>query len=185
MFERFTRAGRDVVVRAQVEARELGAGSIGTPHLLLAAAPAVPGLPAAPLRAALSESSEAAALATLGIDLDEVRRRAEVAFGPGALRRGRTRGPGRCREGGGHLAFTPAAKRALEGALREALDLGDRHIAAGHIVLGVLRADDPAVLRVLDRAGLDLEAVRGSALAARDWQPAAADRRREPPAGGD
>ena len=140
MFERFTSAGRDVVVRAQVEARELDAGSIGAPHLLLAAAPVVPGLPAAALRAALSETSEAEALATLGIDLAEVRRRAEVAFGPGALQRGRARGRGGCRGGGAHLPFTPAAKRALEGSLREAIRCRDDHIAPGHVVLGVLRA---------------------------------------------
>lgn len=184
MFERFTSAARDVVVRAQAEARELEAGSIGAPHLLLAAAPVVPGLPASRLRAALSETPEAAALATLGIDLDEVRRRAEDAFGPGALQRGRARGRGGCR-GAGHLPFTPAAKRALEGSLREAIKCRDNYIGPGHLVLGVLWADDPAVLRVLDRAGLDPEAVRGSALAARTREPAAADRRREPPAGGD
>jgi hypothetical protein len=38
---------------------------------------------------------DAEALATIGIDLDEVRRRVEEAFGPGALER--TRAGGRAR----------------------------------------------------------------------------------------
>ena len=36
MFERFTHAARDVVVRAQHEARDLQQSPIGTQHLLLA-----------------------------------------------------------------------------------------------------------------------------------------------------
>jgi ATP-dependent Clp protease ATP-binding subunit ClpA len=169
MFERFTHAAREAVVHAQEEARGAGARSVGAPHLLVGAAPAVPGLAPEPLRAALAESSPAAALASIGIDLDEVRRRVEEHFGPGALPRGRRARAGRRGlRGVDHLSFTPAAKRALEGALREAVEHGDRHIAAGHVVLGVLRTEDPAVLGVLQRAGLDPERVRALALAARD-----------------
>ncbi|MFI5937230.1 Clp protease N-terminal domain-containing protein [Actinoplanes sp. NPDC051494] len=36
MFERFTHAARDVVIRAQAEARDLGQKPIGTEHMLLA-----------------------------------------------------------------------------------------------------------------------------------------------------
>ena len=36
MFERFTASARQIVVRAQSEARELGHGFIGCEHLLLA-----------------------------------------------------------------------------------------------------------------------------------------------------
>jgi ATP-dependent Clp protease ATP-binding subunit ClpA len=169
VFERFTDAARDAVVQAQERARETGAPSIGTPHLLVGAAPGVPGLAREPLEAAMAGASDAAALASIGIDLEEVRRRAEDAFGPGALSRGRGRRARRpC---GGALPFTPTAKAALEGALREAVAHGDRHIAAGHIVLGVLRTEDPAALEVLRRAGLDPGHVRTLAAAARERRP--------------
>lgn len=106
MFERFTRPAREVVVRAQEEARGLGHGWIGTEHLLLAAlrAPDQPGaatlvrlgVSAESCRAAISGvvggadgdalgPEDAEALRAFGIDLEEIRRRAESAFGDGAL----------------------------------------------------------------------------------------------------
>ena len=103
MFERFTLAARQVVVCAQEEARTFGHPWLGTEHLLLGvlAEPQAPGVSVlAELgitldtgRAALRQlvgrgglsESDADALRTLGIDLDEVRRRVEASFGPGAL----------------------------------------------------------------------------------------------------
>jgi ATP-dependent Clp protease ATP-binding subunit ClpA len=167
MFERFTDGARDIVVRAHTEARRAGASRIGTPHLLVAAAPAIPGVAQEPLRAAVGAGSDAAALAAIGIDLDEVRRRVEAAFGPGALSRAGGRRPRRLL-GGDAMPFAPSAKRALEGALREAVARGDRDIAAQHVVLGMLRHDDPELRAVLDRAGLDAERLRELALAARE-----------------
>ncbi|RLL69546.1 Clp protease [Streptomyces sp. Z26] len=105
MFERFSGEARDVVVGAQEEARALRHERIGTEHLLLAALrhPDEPG--AATLvrlgvtrescRTAVSRVAgggadglgpeDAAALRAFGIDLDEIRRRTEATFGPGAL----------------------------------------------------------------------------------------------------
>lgn len=147
MFERFTPAARQVVIRAQDEARGFAHPWIGTEHLLLAVL-AAPDSPAAALlaeqgvtldtaRAALDLlvgrggfcASDAAALRTVGIDLDQVRRSAEATFGPGAL----DRPPAwRCRrrfvvgrrhrldDASGELPFMPRAKRALERARHEA-----------------------------------------------------------------
>ncbi len=180
MFERFTQAARQVVVRAQEEARTFGHPWLGTEHLLLGvlAQPDAPGVRALTglgvtldtARAALSQvvgrgdlrDSDADALRTLGIDLDEVRRRVEASFGPGALdypprRRGRRRLPwqrGRCEptDVTGHLPFMPRAKLALERALREALALGDRHIGVEHLLLGLL---DPKASRSVVRQDHD------------------------------
>ena len=132
MFERFTPAARQVVVRAQEEARAFRHPWLGTEHLLLGvlAEPDAPGVRALSglgvtlntTRAALGQvvgrgglgESDADALQTLGIDLEEVRRRVEASFGPGALdhpprRRGRRRLPwmhyrGRDRAPGVHAA---------------------------------------------------------------------------------
>ena len=101
--------------------------------------------------AARRRGTEPEALAAIGIDLDEIRRRVEASFGPGALERGR-RGRGR------HVPFTPAAKKALELALREALRLGDREIGAEHVLLGLLREGGAA--RLLERVGARPAALR-------------------------
>ena len=122
MFERFTHAARDAVIRAQHEARDLDQSPIGTQHLLLAllADPAGPvaaalrdrGVDAASVRAGIvrhlgagpgsspaaladSDAEDAAALKAIGIDLDAVRRAIEENFGPGALRLPRTAPPPR------------------------------------------------------------------------------------------
>jgi ATP-dependent Clp protease ATP-binding subunit ClpA len=165
MFERFTKEARAAVVGAQGVARDTGSRSIDTRHLLVALvedrgpvhralreagadAEAVAEKARADLRAGGIDGD---ALAGIGIDLDAVRRQADAVFGPHALERA-GRAPG------GHIPFTPEAKKALELALREAVAAGDREIGDVHVLLGVLReggADallrsvgaDPAALR--------------------------------------
>jgi ATP-dependent Clp protease ATP-binding subunit ClpA len=122
MFERFTHAARDAVVRAQQEARDLDQSPIGTQHTLLAllADPAGPiavalkdkGVDARYVRAevirrvgtrtgppvpspAEMDAEDAAALKAIGIDLAAVRKAIEENFGPGALRLPREAGPKR------------------------------------------------------------------------------------------
>jgi ATP-dependent Clp protease ATP-binding subunit ClpA len=179
MFERFTKDARDVVVTALYEARGLHDERIGTPHLLLGASRAADGVAGPALRSlglgpdALREAIAATpaagdrvdpdALASLGIDLEQVRRRVEAAFGEGALEDGGCRAGGR---GLGRKPLSPAAKKALELAFREALRLGHHHIGAEHVVLGAVRADDPALRAVLRRRGRSPEEVRAAVLAA-------------------
>jgi ATP-dependent Clp protease ATP-binding subunit ClpA len=181
MFERFTREARTVVVGAQVEAAALAHEWIGTEHLLLglvrdpatATARLLAGwdIEAGWARAEVERivgrgepELDARALATLGIDLDEVRTRVEQRFGPGALARRR------CRRGGPgpRVPFTPRAKRALDLALREALVLGEDHIGSQHVLLGLLREGDGIAASILRSRGLDRDVVV-DALAGRTW----------------
>src|SRR6185312_8434055 len=134
MFERFTKRARTVVVHAQEIARERRSPTIGSEHLLLGLFAVPDGLAATILarlqvgRAdveadlvrgpAFDAPFDSAGLATLGIDLDEVRRQAEETFGPGELHRTRA---ARDRWRGGHIPFERDAKKALELALREAV----------------------------------------------------------------
>jgi ATP-dependent Clp protease ATP-binding subunit ClpC len=62
------------------------------------------------------------------------------------------------------VPFTPEAKRALELALRSALELGHRSIGPAHILLGIVTSGDAAVTDVLDRHGLGPDDVRGAVL---------------------
>ncbi|MEQ3554841.1 Clp protease N-terminal domain-containing protein [Pseudonocardia nematodicida] len=166
MFERFTDPARRAVVIAQEEARERKADRIGPEHLLLGIL-RCPGTPGERILheagagtaevdrwLAAEPAHDAEALAGLGIDLDEVRRRTEESFGPGALDRRRGR-----RWSFGHIPFEKSAKKALELALREAIRQGDRFLGTEHVLLGLLHPDTPAS-RVLDAHGVTLAAAR-------------------------
>jgi ATP-dependent Clp protease ATP-binding subunit ClpA len=103
MFERFTASARDVVVRAQDEARRLDHRLITTPHLLLSLLDSdagdllrTHGVTAEAVRADLADllgqdpraaDDDAAVLAALGIDITRIRQAVEANFGPGALDR--------------------------------------------------------------------------------------------------
>lgn len=184
MFERFSANARTVVVLAQEESRRLHHTSIGTEHLLLG----LLGVPDDPAVALLGEQGldlpvgrlavqrlhrspgpelDAAALDTIGIDLDAVRAKVESVFGAGALS-GSVSPAGRRwfgsggRMPSGHIPFTPDAKKSLEFALREARALENHGILPGHLLLGLFRAEDTPAARLLRGHGFDLAALRES-----------------------
>lgn len=108
VFERFTERARHVMVLAQEESRLLDHAYIGTEHLLVGVAREGTG-PAAAL------------LERHGLT-------------PEGLRSHLTRGTA---YGVGSVPFTPGAKRVLERALREALDLSHRDIEPEHLLLAL------------------------------------------------
>jgi ATP-dependent Clp protease ATP-binding subunit ClpA len=125
--------------------------------------------------------SDADALRTLGIDLDEVRRRVDASFGPGALddpwlglnvsrqrpRRQRRWRRRRCEQADvtGHLPVMPRAKRAFERARREALALGDQYIGVEHVLLGLLDPKSNMAVELLRRLDTDPDVIRVRVLA--------------------
>jgi ATP-dependent Clp protease ATP-binding subunit ClpA len=181
MFERFTDRARKAVTDAQVVARRLGHGHIGTEHLLLGllendgiAAQVLSGAGvtrAAVEREILAEvgrgplgAGDAEALGAIGIDLDEVRRRMEASFGPGALQWHPDPGCRGARPRFGHIPFTPRAKKVLELSLREALALKHRHIGTEHLLLGLLREGEGLAMLVLTRLGAGPQLLRARVL---------------------
>lgn len=176
MFERFHQDARRVVIRAQREAAQAGQSLIGCEHLLLgllaepgpaAAALAAAGLDLPALRDRLPRAShehadplDADALASVGIDLDQVQRAAEARFGPGALDRAgqaRARRPGRMR-------FTADAKKALELAVRATVGLRNREITGGHLLIGIIDQGRNCALDLLATAAADTAALRTDVL---------------------
>jgi hypothetical protein len=199
VFERFARDASAVVVSTQDRCRALGAEEVRPVHLLLAltevgggvrAVLAAHGIttnavaeclgvarsaPPAPL-----SEDDAAALRSLGIDLDAIRDAVERQFGQGALDEPATEvtqdasravasgedddddaWAARGRFGlGGRIRFGRGSKKVLELALREAIRAGAREIRSEHIALGVLRVDDEAVTMVLRAIGVDPRTVR-------------------------
>jgi len=163
MFERFTKGAREAVERAQDEARAIGSDKIDTGEMLLGVAGgdgpgarvlADHGANYEALRDRVATGAiDGEALAAIGVDLDEIRRRAEENFGPGALERHR-------RPRGSHVPFSPQGKKALELALREAIAAGDKEIDDGHVLLGLLR--EGGVERLLRAVGADPAALRAA-----------------------
>ncbi|KAA2266592.1 Clp protease [Solihabitans fulvus] len=178
MFEQFTQDARQTVVLAQSAARRLGHHYIGTEHLLLgllsqphtlaARLLVVRGLDLAYAETTVLrllgtpglDARDADALGTIGIDLSAIKEKVEATFGRGAL----DRDPAHTRAGrfagGGHIPFTKRAKKVLELSLREALRLKHKHIADGHLLLGLLREGEGLAAKVLAEAGIDFAQLR-------------------------
>ncbi|MFY1669843.1 Clp protease N-terminal domain-containing protein [Plantactinospora sp. WMMB334] len=182
MFERFTVQAREVV-RGAVAARErLGHRTVGTEHLLFALVDEKTSSVAGLLHEAgvntdrVAEAidrkvgrgteelgdRDAEALLSIGIDLAAVRSKLEESFGEGALEGPPSRPSRRWPFRGWELSnrFSARAKKVLELALREAVNLRHREIGAEHILLGLIREGDGLAALVLTEAGVDLVELR-------------------------
>jgi ATP-dependent Clp protease ATP-binding subunit ClpA len=170
MLERFEPAARKALVSARSAASQAGQRKIRSEHVLLGLltepGPAAEALTAAGLRPADVRSRlprgghieaagglDAAALASLGIDLDAVRRATDAAFGPGALDlvapAGRKLQP-----------MAEDTRELLIRAVREAQRTGQRQISAGHMLIGILDQKSNSALTLLAEAGADVPALR-------------------------
>jgi Clp amino terminal domain, pathogenicity island component len=146
MFERFTANARRAVVTAQEEARGLNHNYIGTEHILLALLRHPDPLPN-------EESAIApAVLEEFGMSREGVREEVidKVGIGKGKAKTG-------------HIPFTPRAKKVLELALREALQLHHNYIGTEHILLGLIREDEGVAVQIM-RKHADLLALRAAVL---------------------
>ncbi len=153
MFERFTNRARHVVVLAQEEARRLQHNYIGTEHILL-------GL--------LAEQEGIAfhALERFGMTLDSTRDEVKAIIGIGKARPS------------GHIPFTPRAKKTLELALREALQLHHNFIGTEHVLLGVIREGEGVGAQILKQHSPDLSQIRMAVLDLTSTTPTEATRGR-------
>ena len=124
---------------AQEEARKMNHKYIGTEHLLL-------GL------LAEGEGVAAKSLGSLGIDLNSTRETVIETVGVGQ------------QAPTGHIPFTPRAKKVLELALREALQLGHNYIGTEHILLGLIREGEGVAAQVLGQAEAGLQKIRQTVL---------------------
>jgi hypothetical protein len=140
MFERFTDRARQSLSLAHDEATALQHGFLGTEHLLL-------GL--------LAEGTGIAAvvLTDLGMTLEGTRDAVREMIGPVPDYSATGKPP-----------FTPRAKKVLELALREALELHHNYIGTEHILLGLAREGQGVGAMVIQKAVGDasaLELLRG------------------------
>jgi ATP-dependent Clp protease ATP-binding subunit ClpC len=140
VFERFTERARHVVVRAQVEARELGFGHIGTEAVLL-------GL--------LSEEEGLAARVLESFDVTLELARAEVVKRVSA---------GEGIPEAATIPFTPRAESVLAGALDQALRLGHNYIGTEHLLLSMGAVDEGEGMIALRGLGVDSTMIRNATL---------------------
>jgi hypothetical protein len=167
MWQRLSHDGLQVLAMAAREARDLGHPCTADEHVLLgllrhgtsatAALLRDQGLDLATARAALLEvgptvgprADPAGALRSVGIDVDQVRRRLEATFGADAVRAAERRVRRRPWWRGGHPRPGPLcgyllAKRAYQFAVEYADGRGDARIEPHHLLYGALRdAQDP------------------------------------------
>jgi hypothetical protein len=201
MFEQLTTDARRVFVIAQQEARNLRHTHLGTEHLLAGLAIHVGagatlladrGCGPDEIRADIVsiiglgcrvQRDPDALLATLGIDLGEVRRRVESTFGAEAVTRAALRGPrgrrrlqGRwwwpnCAQGrpcdsallgGDWLRVAPRVRRVLELAVSEAAPVPATPL---HLLVGILGEGEGVACQILARRGVDLPALAKAARA--------------------
>jgi ATP-dependent Clp protease ATP-binding subunit ClpA len=174
MLERFTARAREMVERAVEIATESRAREVRPEHLLAALlwdndclavrVLADQGVDLDRLHAELDrrrsryvdglDEDDAAALATIGIDLAEVVDR--LGDPPrGGRRSGRPR-----------TRFSRPGKKVLELALREAVALHHNYIGTEHLLLGLVRQDDTTVREALRAGGVHVEGLRDAVRAA-------------------
>jgi hypothetical protein len=64
----------------------------------------------------------------------------------------------------GRIPFTPRAKKVLELALREALQLGHNYIGTEHVLLALIRETDGVAWKALERLGQEHKTARVAVL---------------------
>jgi ATP-dependent Clp protease ATP-binding subunit ClpA len=187
VFERLDPDAHAVMTEAIAEARRWHDGYLGTEHVLIAFAANPTVLPeqvrerlavtADTLRDALERetdgrvASDEALLATLGIDLGEIRRQTEATFGPAALDRVAVRRAPRWRRRrwcfpmlADGLGVMPRVKRALERACARRPGL----VNPQGLLLGIVEDDEAMATRLLVLLGIDVSALRIALAAAVD-----------------
>ncbi len=116
---------------AQDEARQLNHSFIGTEHILLGLIREGDGVGAQALR-------------SLGVSFQAVRDQVQETIGTAGT------------VANSSPPFTPRAKKVLELALREALQLKHSYIGTEHILLGLVREGEGVAATVLVSLGADL-----------------------------
>jgi ATP-dependent Clp protease ATP-binding subunit ClpA len=135
-FDRFDERAKRVLSLAQDEAIRHNHNYIGTEHLL-----------AALLRD--GDTIAARALASLGIELTKVRTALEFIVGRGE----HSTSPS-------EITLSPRAKKTIELAIDEGRRMGQAHVGAEHILLGLVREGEGIASGVIESLGVTLPMVR-------------------------
>jgi ATP-dependent Clp protease ATP-binding subunit ClpA len=136
-FDRFNESGKRVLALAQDEAIRHNHNYIGTEHLLAA------------LIRVDGNAVAARALTSCGIELEKVRTALEFIVGRGDQ-------PTTPSE----ITLSPRTKKVIELAIDESRRMGQSHIGAEHILLGVVREGEGIASGVIESLGVSLPTLR-------------------------
>jgi len=139
-FDRFNDRAKRVLALAQDEAIRLNHNYIGTEHLLLGLVREGDGV-------------AAGVLASLGVELSEVRTAVEFIIGRGD----QTTTPS-------EITLSPRTKKVIELAIDEARRMGDEHVGTEHILLGLVREGEGIASGILESLGIELGTLRQQVL---------------------
>ncbi|MCI4462682.1 MAG: ATP-dependent Clp protease ATP-binding subunit [Caldisericum sp.] len=130
-----TERAQKAILIAQEEAHSLGNDYLGTEHLLL-------GL------IKVEEGIAYNAILSMGVDPEEVIERIENFIKENRNFSGKT---------SDEIILTPRAKRVLELAEKEAINLGDNYISTEHILLAILHEGGGVGIKILQDLGVDIQ----------------------------
>jgi ATP-dependent Clp protease ATP-binding subunit ClpC len=136
VLEKPTDQARQVVVRAQLEARAMGHADVGSAHLLLGLVQDEEGIAGAVL---------ADAKITLESARDLVRKRL---------------GAGSPSVPDGPLSFSSSSREVFASALRVAFALGADEVGSEHLLMAIVRLRDQDAAQILHALGADLDLIR-------------------------
>lgn len=172
MIVRYRKDAHRALEAARNEARALSHNYVGTEHLLLALTVgdfgvasrvlAELGVTEARLKRQVSHEldtisddltdTDARALASIGIDLDEVRHSLAQTFGPSALDN-----PPPCPTG---TPFTDKALKAMHATPRHARRLGHWSVGPEHLLIALMDDEGTLAVRLIERLGITPDSVR-------------------------
>jgi plasmid stability protein len=145
-FSRFTPRARQAVAAAQEQARAAGHRDVDTGHLLLGVL-------------LQEEAPVVGCLHELGVTLESARAALELAR------------PRQAEEAPAQIPFQPGAKKALELALRQSLELGHTAIGCEHLVLGIVGEGEGPGSAILREAEPDEPVLRRRLLPVMRFEP--------------
>ena len=137
LFQRFTPRARKAIVNARKEAAQLRSAQLGTEHLLLGLMGERKGIAARVLKAqGVTENRLQVAVAAVAAPAGD--------------------------EPPDEIPFAPRSKKAIELAVREALQLGHDYVGTEHLLLALFTEGEGLATDVLRELGVTEEAVRQS-----------------------
>ena len=136
MYDKFSERAVQVLLAAQEEAKKLGHSYVGTEHFLLGILK-------------LGNGPAFEVIADFGINYNNVKNEIIAIVGMGSPERV-SKSP----------QMTPRARKIIELAYDEAKLLGQSHITAEHVLLGIIKEGEGIAAHVLRRLGVDLGELR-------------------------
>ncbi len=136
MLNKFTRRAQKAIISAQEKAKEFNHDYVSSHHILMA----------------ILEMREGIAfevLKSMGVNLDNLSSDIKGTIDDGD-----------CVLLSGDRPMTPDAKKTLSNSIKEAQEMGHNFVGTEHVLLGIVRTEEPTIDRVLGKHGINSRTIR-------------------------